>query len=235
MGIFQRLIHDFDRLPYHYSIVTLYSLFFQRVLPVIGLVAITLGLLVAGYALPDSPGQPRRAIRRVALAALLSAVGIGLYTLVPIWLDSAGFTPVPGHLRFYGMFFLPVGALAGVLAVLVSSHRVFAEPGGKPRRGLFSLNAYLVGFIVLWIAFLLYSRLILGATMVVSFGLIRATVTSALGAFLFAFAPYLIGAADRRASPRLLPWGYGLVVAGCMLLILAQVVTQVLSVNADIL
>lgn len=235
MGILQRLIHDFDRLTFHYDIVTLYALFFQHVLPLIGLVSITLGLLVAGIALPDSPSQQRRAFRRVALAGLLSALGMGLYTIVPLWLDSAGISPVPGHLRFYGMFFLPVGALAGALAVLVGSRSSFTAPGGKPRLVLFSPAGYTVGFITLWLVFLLYSRVMLGSTMILNFALIRATVTAALGAFLFAFAPFLVGITDRSSRHRLLSWGYGLVLAGSMSLILAQVVTQVLTLHSDIL
>jgi hypothetical protein len=231
----KRLIHDFDRLTFHYNVVTLYGLFFQRVLPLISLACIALGLLVAGYALPDPSGSQFRALRRVALAGALSIIGIGIYSVVPIWLDSLGITPVPGHLRFYGMFFLPVGALAGVLAVLAGSSRRFAAGADKPRRAPFSLVGYGLGFVVLWLCFLLYSRLILGATMIVAFALVRATVTAALGAVIFAFAPYLIRVVDRRPAHWMLSWGYSLLVAGFISLLLAQVVTQVLSLRGDVL
>ena len=235
MDFFNRLLHDFDRLLYHYQVVSLYGLFFQNVLPILGLGCIALGLLVAGYAFPDPSGSQYRGLRRVALGGLLSVVSIGLYVLVPIWLDSLGLTPAPGHLRFYGMFFLPVGALAGVLAVVFGSWRRHSPPADKPARLPFSLAGYAVGFVVLWVVFLLYSRLMLGTTMNVPFGLIRATVTSALGALLFALAPYLIRAADRRPTPRLLSWGYGLLVAGSLAMVLAQVVTQILNLRSDVL
>jgi hypothetical protein len=234
MGFFNTLLHDFDRLLFHYNIVSLYGLFFQRVLPILGLASIVLGLLVAGYAFPDPSGSQYRGLRRVAVGGVLTVVAIGLYVLVPIWLDSRGLTPVPGHLRFYGMFFLPVGALAGVLAVVFGSWHRLAPPN-RPSRVPFSLAGYVVGFVVLWLVFLLYSRLMLGITMNVPFGLIRATVTSALGALLFAVAPYLIRAADRGPASRLLSWGYGLLVAGALALVLAQVVTQILSLQSDVL
>lgn len=240
MDVLKRLIYDFDRLAYHYNVVTLYGLFFQRVLPLISLACIVLGLLIAGYALPDPSGSQFRALRRVALAGALSIIGIGVYIVVPIWLDSLGITPAPGHLRFYGMFFLPVGALAGVLAVVVGSSRHFAAGADKPGRTPFwlvgyGLVGYGLGFVVLWLSFLLYSRLILGVTMIAVFALPRATVTAALGAVIFGFAPYLVRVVDRRPARWVLSWGYGLLVAGTISLLLAQVVTQVLSLRGDVL
>jgi hypothetical protein len=235
MNILQRLLHDFDRLAFHYGVVTLYALFFQRVLPLISLACIALGLLVAGFGFPDPSGGQHRAVRRVALAGALSVLGIGLYIVVPIWLDSLRLTPSPGHVRFYGMFFLPVGAVAGVLAVLIGSSRRFAAVAGKPRRVPVFFTGYIIGFVVLWLVFVLYSRLMLGLTMIVAFALIRATVTAALGALIFALAPYLIRVADRRPAQRLLPWGYGLLVAGSLALVLAEVVTTVLTLHADVL
>src|SRR5262245_44223207 len=113
MRDFLRLLHDFERLAFHVDVATLYGLFFARALPVIGLACIALGLLAAGYALPDASGHPRRALRRVALVGTLSLLGMPLYLVVPLWLDSLGITPSPTHLRFYGMFFLPVGARRG--------------------------------------------------------------------------------------------------------------------------
>src|SRR5260221_10410194 len=147
MKDFLRLIHDFERLAFHYDAVTLYGLFFQRALPIIGLACIALGLLASGYALPDAAGNPRRAFRRVALAGALSLLGMVLYIVVPLWLDSLGITPAPTHLRFYGMFFLPVGALAGVLAVLAGPSRPFARLAGKPRGRPLFLPGFLVDFV----------------------------------------------------------------------------------------
>ncbi len=234
MSFFQRWLHDFERLRFHYDIVTLYGLFFQRVVPILGMGCIALGLVLAGYALADPPGSERRGVRRVALGATLSVLGVGLYTVVPIGLDSVGLTPSQGHLRFYGMFFLPVGALAGALAVAVGCSRAFAPRADRPAQR-FSVAGYGAGFVVMWLVFLLYSWIILGTTMNVGFGLIRATVTAALGAIFFALAPYLISVVDQRPAQRLLSWGYGLVVAGAISLLLAQVVTQVLSLRSDLL
>jgi hypothetical protein len=235
MRDFLRLIQDFERLAFHFDVATLYGLFFARALPVIGLACIALGLLASGYALPDASGNPRRAFRRVALAGALSLLGMALYTLVPLWLDSLGITPSPTHLRFYGMFFLPIGALAGVLAVLAGSARRFARRAEEPRRMPFSLAGFVLGFVVMWIVFLIYSRLILGVTMNVPFGLIRATATAVLGALLFAFAPYLIHVVEHRPATRLLSWGYGLLVTGAISLLVAQVVTQILSLRVNII
>jgi len=235
MKDFLHLIHDFERLAFHYDAVTLYGLFFQRALPIIGLACIALGLLASGYALPDAAGNPRRAFRRVALAGALSLLGMVLYIVVPLWLDSLGITPSPTHLRFYGMFFLPVGALAGVLAVLAGSSRQFARLAEKPRRMPFSLAGFVMGFVVMWVVFLIYSRLILGVTMNVPFGLIRATATAVLGALLFAFAPYLIHVVEQRPAARLLSWGYGLLVIGAISLLVAEVVTQILSLRVNII
>ena len=237
MRDFLRLIHDFERLAFHFDIVTLYGLFFTRALPVFGLACITLGLLASGYALPDASGNPRRAFRRVALAGALSLLGMALYIVVPLWLDSLGLTPSPTHLRFYGMFFLPVGALAGVLAVLAGSHRRFAPLAEKPGwMSRFSRAGFLIGFVVMWVVFLLYSRLILGVTMNVPFGLIRATATAVLGALLFAFTPYLIHVVEQRpVTTRLLSWGYGLLVTGAISLLVAQVVSQILSLRVNII
>jgi hypothetical protein len=235
LDLLRRMIYDFDRLTYHYDVTSLYALFFQDALPLIGLGCIALGVLVTGYAFPDASGAPRRGLRRVALAGVLSAVGIALYILVPIWMDSLGITPAPGHLRFYGMFFIPVGALAGVLAVMVGSTRRFA-PSEKTRGPMrFSLTGYAIGFVVLWLVFLFYSWLILGATMVLDFALVRSTATAALGALLFALAPHLIHVVEPRPGKRLLAWGYGLLVAGILALFVAQVTTLVLSVRSNIL
>lgn len=235
MSDFLQLIHDFERLAFHYDVATLYVQFFVRVLPVIGLVCIALGLLAAGYALPDASGQPRRAFRRIALAGTLSLLGMMLYTVVPLWLDSLGLTPSPTHLRFYGMFFLPIGALAGVLAVLAGSARQFVRLAENPRRIPFSLAGFVLGFVVMWVVFLIYSRLILGVTMNVPFGLIRATATAVLGALLFAFTPYLIHVVEPRPATRLLSWGYGLLVTGAISLLVAQVVSQILSLHVNII
>jgi hypothetical protein len=235
MRDFLRLIQDFERLAFHFDVATLYGLFFARALPVIGLACIALGLLASGYALPDASGNPRRAFRRVALAGALSLLGMALYILVPLWLDSLGLTPSPTHLRFYGMFFLPIGAIAGVLAVLAGSGRRFARRAEEPRRMPFSLAGFVLGFVVMWIVFLIYSRLILGVTMNVPFGLIRATATAMLGALLFAFAPYLIHVVEHRPATRLLSWGYGLLVTGAISLLVAQVVTQILSLRVNII
>lgn len=235
MSDFLRLLHDFERLAFHFDIPTLYGLFFARALPIIGLACLALGLLASGYALPDASGNPRRAFRRIALAGALSLLGMGLYIIIPLWLDSLGITPAPTHLRFYGMFFLPVGALAGVLAVLAGSARRFAPLAEKPGRMPFSLAGFVTGFVVMWVVFLLYSWLILGATMNVPFGLIRATATAVLGALLFAFAPYLIHVVARRPATRLLSWGYGLLVMGAISLLVAQVVTQILSLRVNII
>lgn len=235
MKDFLRLIRDFDRLLFHYDVATFYGLFFARALPIIGLSCVVLGLLAAGYAFPDASGNPRRAFRRVALAGALSLLGMVLYIVVPLWLDSLGITPSPTHLRFYGMFFLPVGALAGVLAVLTGSARRFADLAEKPRRVPFSLAGFLIGFVVMWLVFLIYSRLILGVTMNVPYGLIRATATAVLGALLFALAPYLIHVVERRPATRLLSWGYGLLVTGAISLLVAQVVTQILSLRVNII
>jgi hypothetical protein len=235
MRDFQRLLYDFERLAFHYDIATLYGQFFVRVLPVIGLTCIALGLIASGYALPDTSGNPRRAMRRIALAGVFSLLGMALYIVVPLGLDSLGITPTPTHVRFYGMFFLPVGALAGVLAVLVSSTRWFAYLEGESKRRPFSRVGFGIGFAVLWVVFLVYSRLMLGATMIVAFGLIRATASAAIGALLFAYTPYLIHVTERRpATGRLLIWGYGLVITGAISLLVAQVVTQILSLNVNI-
>jgi hypothetical protein len=232
----QRLFYDFERLAFHYDIATLYGQFFVRVLPIIGLTCIALGLMASGSALSDTSGNPRRAVRRIALAGAYSLLGVALYVLIPLGLDALGITPTPTHVRFYGMFFLPVGAFAGVLAVVVSSTSWFAHLEGESKQRPFSRVGYGIGFAVLWIVFLLYSRLMLGATMIIAFGLIRATASAAIGALLFAYAPYLICAIERRpASGRLLPWGYGLLIAGAISLLVAQVVTQVLSLNVNII
>jgi hypothetical protein len=235
MRDFLRLIHDFERLAFHLDVVTLFSQFYERALPIIGLACIALGLLATGYALPDATGKPRRAFRRVALAGALSLLGIVLYIVVPLWLDSLGITPSPTHLRFYGMFFLPVGALAGVLAVLVGSHRRFARLAERSRWMPMALAGFVIGIVVMWVVFLLYSFLILGSTMNVSFGLIRATATAVLGALLFACAPYLIHVVEHRPATRLLSWGYGLLVTGAISLLVAQVVSQILSLHVNII
>jgi hypothetical protein len=235
MRDFLRLIHDFERLAFHFDVATLYGLFFARALPAIGLACIALGLLASGYALPDASGNPRRAFRRVALAGALSLLGMVLYIVVPFWLDSLGITPSPTHLRFYGMFFLPVGALAGVLAVLAGTNRRFARLAEQTRWMPIALAGFVVGFVVMWVVFLVYSRLILGVTMNVPFGLIRATATAVLGALLFACAPYLIHVVEHRPAARLLSWGYGLLVTGAISLLVAQVVTQVLSLRVNII
>jgi hypothetical protein len=232
----KRLLYDFGRLAFHYDIATLYGQFFVRVLPVIGLTCIALGLIASGYALLDTTGSPRHVMRRIALAAVFSLLGMALYIVVPLGLDTLGVTPTPTHVRFYSMFFLPVGALAGALAVLVSSTRWFAYLEGESKRTTFSRVGFGIGFAVLWVVFLAYSRLMLGATMDVAFGLIRATASAAVGALLFAYAPYLIRLTERRpATGCLLPWGYGLVITGVISLLVAQVVTQVLSLNVNII
>jgi hypothetical protein len=236
MRDFQKLLYDFERLAFHSDIATLYGQFFVRVLPVIGLTCITLGLMASGYALPDTSGNLRRTFRLIVLAGALSLLGMALYILVPLGLDSLGITPTPTHVRFYGMFFLPVGALAGVLAVLVAATRWFARLEEESKRSPFSRVGFGIGFAVLWVVFLLYSRLMLGATMNVAFGLIRATASAAIGALLFAYAPYLIRVVERRpATSRLLPWGYGLLITGAISLLVAQVVTQILSLNVNII
>jgi hypothetical protein len=236
MRDFQRLLYDFERLAFHYDIATLYGQFFVRVLPVIGLACIALGLIASGYALPDTSGNPRRALRRIALTGVFSLLGMALYIVVPLGLDSLGITPSPTHVRFYGMFFLPVGALAGVLAVLVSSTRWFASLEGESKQRPFSRIGFGIGFVVLWVVFLVYSRLMLGATMIVAFGLIRATASAGIGALLFGCAPYLIRVTERRpATGRLMSWGYGLVITGAISLLVAQVVTQILSLNVNII
>jgi hypothetical protein len=235
MRDFQRLLYDFERLAFHFDITTLYGLFFSRALPLIGLACVALGLLASGYALPDASGNPRRAFRRIALAGALSLLGMALYSVVPIGLDAVGITPSPTHVRFYGMFFLPVGALAGVLAALAGSARWLAPLEKKSGRMSFSRAGFVFGFVVMWVIFLLYSRLILGVTMNVPFGLIRATVSAVIGALLFAYAPYLIHVAARRPATRLLPWGYGLLVTGAISLLAAQIVTQILSLSVNII
>jgi hypothetical protein len=235
MRDFLRLIQDFERLAFHFDVVTLYGEFFARALPIIGLACITLGLLASGYALPDASGKPRRGVRRVALAGVFSLLGIVLYIIIPLWLDSLDITPSPTHLRFYGMFFLPVGALGGVLAVLVGSNRRFARLAERARWMPLALAGFVIGFVVMWVAFLLYSFLILGVTMNVPFGLIRATGTAVLGALLFAGAPYLIHVVEHRPATRLLSWGYGLLVMGAISLLVAQVVTQILSLRVNII
>jgi hypothetical protein len=235
MGITRRLLHDFARLPYHYNVVTLYSLLFESVLPLIGLGCIALGLLVAGYAYTDSAGAPHWGVRRAALAGALSVVGMALYVVMPIWLDALGLTASQGHIRFYGMFFLPVGALAGVLAVMVGSARRLAARDGRSPAGRFSVPGYIIGFVVMWPLFLAYSELMLGATMVVQLALVRATVTAALGALLFAVAPYLIQVVEPRPWKRLVAWGYGLLAAGAIALVVAQATTLVLNLHVDVL
>lgn len=234
LEIVRRLIYDFSRLPYHFDVPTLFALFFQRVQPIIGLWCIALGLLAVGYAAVNAEGEPYRALRRVALGGAFSLLAIFVYVFVPIWLDSLGISPDPGHVRFYGTFFIPVGALAGVLAVLVGSARWLAPSPEKRRPAPLSLAGYLVGFVVLWLVFLLYSWLVLGTTMRVEFGLVRATVTAALGALLFAAAPYLIHVVEPRPARRLLPWGYGLLVAGTIALLVAQMVSFVLGIPVSI-
>jgi hypothetical protein len=235
LDILRRIIYDLDRLPYHYNVVTLYGLFFQDLLPLISLGCIALGLLMAGYACTDASGMPQSALRRVALAGALSVTGIALYILVPIWLDAQGITPAQGHIRFYGMFFIPVGALAGVLAVMAGSSLRLTPADGKRRLVLFSVAGYAIGFVVMWLVFFLYSRIILGATMIVAFALIRATATAALGGLLFAVAPYLVHVVAERPARRLLAWGYGLLVVGTIALLVAQVTTLVLNLHADVL
>jgi hypothetical protein len=131
MRDFQRLLYDFERLAFHSDSETLYALFFSRALPVIGLSCIALGRLVSGYAFPDAAGNPRRACRLIALAGAFSLLGMALYIVVALALDSVDLTPSPTHLRFYGMLFLPVGA-AGVLAILTGSARWFARLEKKP-------------------------------------------------------------------------------------------------------
>ena len=235
MRDFLRLIQDFERLAFHFDVYTLYGLFFSRALPIIGWVCIALGLLASGYALPDASGNPRRAFRRIALAGALSLLGVVLYIVIPLWLDSIGITPVPTHLRFYGMFFLPVGALAGVLAVLTGSNRRFARLAERASWMPIALAGFVIGFVVMWVVFLLYSWLILGATMNVPFGLIRATATAVLGALLFACAPYLIHVVAHRPATRLLSWGYGLLVTGAISLLVAQVVSQIVSLRVNLI
>ncbi|HZC79907.1 MAG TPA: hypothetical protein VE258_19285 [Ktedonobacterales bacterium] len=97
----------------------------------------------------------------------------------------------------------------------------------------FSLAGFAIGFVVMWVVFLMYSRLILGVTMNVPFGLIRATATAVLGALLF--APYLIHVVEQRPATRLLSWGYGLLVTGAISPLVAQVVTQILSLRVNII
>src|SRR5258708_2941437 len=190
MKDFLRCVHGLERLAFHYDAVTLYSLFFERALPISGLACIALGLLASGYALPDAAGNPRRAFRRVALAGALSLLGMVLYIVVPLWLDSLGITPSPTHLRFYGMFFLPVGALAGVLAVLAGSARQFARLAEKPRRMPFSLVGFVMGFVVMWVVFLLYNRIILAHPTNVPPGLIPPTATPSPPPPLFPLPPH---------------------------------------------
>jgi hypothetical protein len=66
-----------------------------------------------------------------------------------------------------------------------------------------------IGFAVLWVILGGSGRLILGATMNVLCGLIRASAL--IGALLCAFAPYLIHRVERSPAARLLPRGSGLV------------------------
>ena len=235
MDLLQRLIYDLSRLPYHYNIVELYTLFFEQVLPILSTGVIALGLLVAGYVARDRAGGPQRGIRRVALAGWLSAVGMAIYVVTPLLLDAQGVTPVVGHVRFYGLFFLPVGAIAGVLAVIVGSSSRLAPRDSSSPLARFSAAGYASGFTVLWLLFVLYTWLVLGETMNVTFALIRATTTAALGALLFAAAPYLVHVAELRTRRMLPVWGYGLLVAGTVALLVAQAATLVLHIGADVL
>jgi hypothetical protein len=159
---------------------------------------------------------------------------MALYGAVPLWLNQLGITPSQGHVRFYGLFFIPIGAVAGVLAVLVGTSRWLAPRKGTAKTAFFSLATYALGFVLLWLAFYLYSQLILGATMIVRFALIRATVTAALGALLFAVAPNAVHAVEARPWRRLLPWGYGLVLAGVVALLVAELTGAVLGMHVDV-
>jgi hypothetical protein len=181
----------------------LYTQFFEQVLPILTIACIMLGLLLAGYSAREDTGAAHRGMRRVALAGILSVLGSVMYVAVPVWLDSVGLSPTQGHLRFYGLFFIPVGALAGVLAVMVGSSRRRAPQEGKSLLARFSAAEYAIGYATLWPVFVLYSWIVLGTTMMLGFALIRATATVALGALLFAVAPYFVHVAEPQPRRRL--------------------------------
>jgi hypothetical protein len=194
------------------GIVRLIYFMYRDVLQVVSVAAILAGVLGIGYDHVDAAGRPDRLLRRIALAIVLGVVGAGVYAGVPLLLDRYGITPQPGHVKFYGLFFAPAGCLAGILAVVYGAQRWFFAPPAEREPRPFFWKGYLVGLVILWILFFAYSRVFLDAGILV-FALLRSTITAAVGAVLFAAAPFLVRRADKHAAGLFTTIGYLLIVA----------------------
>ncbi len=203
------------------GLVRLIYYLYRDVLQVLSVATILAGVLAIGYDQVDASGHPNCLLRRIALAICLGLVGAGVYAAAPLVFDRYGITPQPGHVKFYGLFFAPAGFLAGILAVAYGAQRRFFAPAADREPGPFFWKGYLVGLVVLWSLFFLYSRVFLNPGILV-YALIRSTVTAPVGALFFAAAPFLVRRADKHAAGLFSTIGFLLIVAGLLAEILLR-------------
>jgi hypothetical protein len=197
------------------GLVRLLFYMYRDVLQVVSVAAILAGVLAIGYDQVDASGHPNRLLRRTTIAICLGLVGAGVYAAAPLVLDQYGITPQPGHVKFYGLFFAPAGFLAGILAVAYGAQRRFFAPSADREPGPFFWKGYLVGLVILWILFIVYSCVFLNRG-ILDYALIRSTVTAPVGALFFAPAPFLVRRADKHAAGLFSTIGYLLIVAGLL-------------------
>lgn len=215
------------------NIVKVYYFLFQEVLQVAGIACILVGALGIAFDHVDPSGAPYQQVRRIALATALGLVGALAYIFIPLFLDRAGLTPVPGHVRFYALFFAPAGFLAGILAVVsgTSMRRFITSAKGTPP--LLSLQAYLIGFVTMSVIFFLYSRLVLVGG-VFFLAIVRALITALVGALLFGIAPSLSVWLENRPSGRIAPVGFAFVLLGLIMVLVSTSANMLLSVHVDL-
>lgn len=216
------------------NIVKVYYFLFQDVLQVMGISCILAGTLGIAFDQVSPAGGPNLPVRRIALGTSLGLVGTLVYILMPLFLDRAGLTPAPGHVRFYALFFAPVGFLAGVLAVVAGTRmRTFASTatGTLP---LLSPRTYLIGFVTMFVVFFLYSRVVLIGG-VFFLAIVRGLFTALVGALLFGIAPYLTDWVEKRAVGRIAPVGFACLLLGLIMALVSTSANMFLSLHVDLL
>lgn len=215
------------------DIVRILTILFERVFELVALFAIMVGMMAVAFDHTDHTGAPVRSIRRITLAAAMTFLGVVAYVCVPIVLNELRYTPSPGHVRFYGLFFAPIGFVVGILAVLFGVLHTHSAAARQRKPPVISLVGVVLGYVTMWLVFFAYSRIVLGAGGILYYALLRSTLTAFIGAAFFAVAPRLVHHVDNRPVTRFVPLGYALVLFGLVLLVVTIVADTVLSVHIN--
>ena len=216
------------------DITRVFTILFGRILGPVSLFLIFLGAVGIAFDRLDPSGGPSRAVRRVALAAMMSLISVCAYVAVPIVLNELDYTPSPGHVRFYGLFFAPPGLVAGALAVVFGALYASVPYTRNIKPRVISVLGLVVGYVVMWLVFYVYSRVMLASGGILYYAVLRASVTAVIGAALFSVTPYLVHDVEKRPIGRLAPIGYTLFLFGLLLYFVTTAAVTILSTNSNI-